>query len=726
MAEANIKAAIARQEPIIGIKDEAEASEAEYKARIKKLWRMIKDADADTRAKIINELDEKTVTDLRTFQNPYRKPVFAGDRYRLLSYGIINLPEKYAQRLAMTTVVGFLYRMLDEYEPEDGGLYPSENDPEFSNMYNIKLQEFEKAKPERLLRQAIEVSNAKIAKLRETDPKSPELIKEAQHIFVLRAKLLRYQEFYLNKDLVSLDDAVTTMTRDLKQTNFELKDAQERLSCSKSKHRRRVMIEEGRSAEIDALDAQEFPEERKLADIMRERKLSVKDMTKAQLEARQRWMDHILVAEDLKRPVKYFESEIDVSNGKIQTSTAKIADLEAKIAKSNLIQKDLEAKKAAVKAAQTALKSEFSKMFGVIGNLAILDVEVERCETTPEEHDQLANEVKAQLKISMTREEYFEQRRQQIEDFLNTWFKYNPDNHVRAGWSPDFLDPEKRPKTHEEREKIRKEVETKYCRSVVPPNDSFARLNRYFENNYQALRQATDDIYDERSDFEPAIVPYEVFEGKNPEAVDKAASEFNRKVADEVEGDIYTVRFGIWNIIAPFAPNLEKRDFFTKKNELIKRIIERNQIDQKEGANLMKQRQKKMKSKNEEQYGKHEMPEAVRKSQTAELEKHGAKSTDQLERELARKERVKIDPTAIPRDEEVSKQDELEIGVHHIKPEFTGRRRVRGRTEAWKFHIPTEKEEGTATVMTPSQAQAVAYKNAADEAKREEEEDKER
>ena len=130
MAEANIKAAIARQEPIIGIKDEAEASEAEYKARIKKLWRMIKDADADTRAKIINELDEKTVTDLRTFQNPYRKPVFAGDRYRLLSYGIINLPEKYAQRLAMTTVVGFLYRMLDEYEPEDGGLYHSENDTE--------------------------------------------------------------------------------------------------------------------------------------------------------------------------------------------------------------------------------------------------------------------------------------------------------------------------------------------------------------------------------------------------------------------------------------------------------------------------------------------------------------------------------------------------------------------------------------------------------------------
>ena len=43
----------------------------------------------------------------------------------------------------------------------------------------------------------------------------------------------------------------------------------------------------------------------------------------------------------------------------------------------------------------------------------------------------------------------------------------------------------------------------------------------------------------------------------------------------------------------------------------------------------------------------------------------------------------------VPRDDNVSNQDEIEVNVHHIKPKKKGRR-VYGQTEQWKFNTAAE------------------------------------
>jgi len=693
----HIEAAIKAKEPIIApAENDNDENDEQYKKRLRSIWRALTSADAVTQKQIIADLDEKTARDLRKFQNPYKKPVFVNDKYKLLVVGMVNLKEKYWRRFTMTAMIGFLYRMLDEFEPADMKSYPSEDDPLFANEYNKVLQEFERNKPERNLKKAIEESSARIEKLK-TEGGSPDLAKEVQDNFILRAKLLRYRQFYNKKDLVAIVDTLEATTRDLRQAEHRLTDVIEELSIFRSKLKRKLLQDAGKSDELKALDQSEFGAAMELAQTMAKEKKTVNDMTKEQIADRERMSKHILLAEDMRKPTSYFESHVVEAQGKVATANDNLD----KLRKSEYTHREarirLETTVKDINHAIDELKSEYVKVFGKTANTSNLDVEVVRYPTTPEEHDALADSVKAKLNIKMTREEYVEVRRAQVEEFLNTWFKYNPDNHVRAAWCPDFLDPEKRPKG-EDLEKQRKEAETKHCRSLQPPNDSFFRIDRYIENNYSELRQATDDVYCERSDIEEGVIPYETFEGKDPEEVDKKAQEFCRKYAGEVDIDMKTLRFGRWNLTAPLKQNLEKRDFFTKENEILKRIVDRSQLDAKEGMKIVKQRAKEMKRKNEAEHGKHEMPDAVRKAQTAELEKAGAKSTAQLEKAFTDMEKN------IPRDEDVSKKDELEVGVHVIKPEFSGRRRIRGRSEVWKFHTPTEKqEEGSVKIMTPGQ-----------------------
>src|SRR4051812_16866160 len=99
------------------IRQDSSVAKQEFDEDLTKLWNIIKTADQETRKKIIAGLPEKTLFLLRTKQNPYQKPVYKGNKDKLLCFNVINLREKYQQRFAMTSLIGFIYRMLDEFEP---------------------------------------------------------------------------------------------------------------------------------------------------------------------------------------------------------------------------------------------------------------------------------------------------------------------------------------------------------------------------------------------------------------------------------------------------------------------------------------------------------------------------------------------------------------------------------------------------------------------------------
>jgi len=78
----------------------------------------------------IENLTEDEITEIRKHINPYGSTIDSDDkRYTCLSY--TNMTKEYLTKLLTTTMVGFLYRMCDEYEIADYELNDEVNDEDF-------------------------------------------------------------------------------------------------------------------------------------------------------------------------------------------------------------------------------------------------------------------------------------------------------------------------------------------------------------------------------------------------------------------------------------------------------------------------------------------------------------------------------------------------------------------------------------------------------------------
>ena len=148
------------------MREQARHAQESYEQDLDKLWEIIKNSNPKRAEEIMSELDEKTITALRTKKNPYKKPIFKGNKNRLLAFNVINLTEKYLQRFAMTSLIGFIYRMLDEYEPEESKKFPSENDAEFGNIHVRKVNELKRSRPRELYKKRAEEITKRINEIR--------------------------------------------------------------------------------------------------------------------------------------------------------------------------------------------------------------------------------------------------------------------------------------------------------------------------------------------------------------------------------------------------------------------------------------------------------------------------------------------------------------------------------------------------------------------------------
>lgn len=212
---------------------------------------------------------------------------------------------------------------------------------------------------------------------------------------------------------------------------------------------------------------------------------------------------------------------------------------------------------------------------------------------------------------------------------------------------------------------------------IIPPQDTYHRINYYMDVNYEELRSAVEAIYDNKPDIEDAIIIYDIVEGTSEE-VEKKRKDFLRKHQDNFKSDVLTVTLGMWNLIASFKENRDKVDFYNKNTEIIARVMQRIEDDKKIGTELMKNRVLKEKAKNIREVGpdapgltqyRGENKEimalagdkAISKEQMMRLEKTrgNEKAAKELEF-LEQKEKRKAELEAIKKERPLNKEEERE------------------------------------------------------------------
>lgn len=94
-----------------------------------RIWELIQKASNEEKKRIIDNLSDEDLINLRHAANPYRKPLYE-PKSKILAFSSINMNEEYTKNFMMTSVVGFLYKMATEFsfsslcEEKDGFLSP--------------------------------------------------------------------------------------------------------------------------------------------------------------------------------------------------------------------------------------------------------------------------------------------------------------------------------------------------------------------------------------------------------------------------------------------------------------------------------------------------------------------------------------------------------------------------------------------------------------------------
>lgn len=645
----------------------------ERQAYLDQMWRLVLAAPDDAAQKaLIARLPEDVISDMRKYKNPMRAPVVDDGNNRYLQFSILDMTKKYKERFLMTSLIGFINRMADEYEPEEASSYTSEDDAVFANVFNVELAAFTKAKPVDVLRAIMTA--------------------EPGNLPVARA-LHKYQSDVAGDDLAKVRDQIEVLTGELRAAEMDLPIAHETVRLARIHYEKRKAADAAEPAARKAMPRDDIvatlgPADTELVDRMNKDKKTIADLKPVDRDRITAKHREILPIEAYSKALATFEVALSAAHAAVPPLEAKIAETRAKLDAAR-------ATEATHLATLRDLGLHRAANFGIDaiskGNGIFTPVPKD-LEPTDEEIDAITQRVKLQLGITMTREEYLDDERDRITRFLDSLFIYNPDNHVRSAYAPNYADttrhlPEARI------EELRQAASVKYSRTLIPPKDTFARWNRYTDANYEELRQATDDIYSERSDIEWSIVPLNVVAANSEADATELAREYQRKHAEEFEASVYTAKFNKWTLLPEFKVNRERIEFLNKDTEVLRRILEQNKIDAEQGRNMVKKRGERMKASEAKSapggdaIGLHAAAGALAGD---DLRKYGAKPMDELE---------------IPRDHGQSTRDELEVGVHSFRPRFAGKnkRRIRGTITSSKFHVPTEAPEAGASLSVTDQ-----------------------
>lgn len=214
-----------------------------------------------------------------------------------------------------------------------------------------------------------------------------------------------------------------------------------------------------------------------------------------------------------------------------------------------------------------------------------------------EDNERIRQAVKKDLGIQQTREDAESMIQDYILDFLDEYFCFDPNNHIRCGYMPQYdqilqekLKCEK-PQYVQTPKGNHMIVTDKFEEYLIPPADTFFAFKNYRDSNYEYLRQATNDIYGNLALVEAAIIPHEVFQNESQ------ASSWRKTYHNDLNTDTILVDFNEWTFTGPWAKNRDKLTFQDEKSRLITDMIERAQKDRNLGRDLLNKKKKKMKGR---------------------------------------------------------------------------------------------------------------------------------
>ncbi len=211
-----------------------------------------------------------------------------------------------------------------------------------------------------------------------------------------------------------------------------------------------------------------------------------------------------------------------------------------------------------------------------------------------EQIEQAKQSVKTQLNCKKTLQDKIRERQDQVLDFLDYYLKYDPNNHIRCGYMPNYdkiLQQKIKDNKHNFKTVSGMIVDSNFEEYLIPPADTHFSLKNYIDSNYEHLRQCTDDIYGKKCAFECAILPLETFNSE------EKAAEFEKKYGSELDCSVHRVQFNNWTFLDSWKENRDKLTFNDDKAELIKQIIAQRQKDEQMGKALLNKKKNKMKGR---------------------------------------------------------------------------------------------------------------------------------
>jgi hypothetical protein len=257
------------------------------------------------------------------------------------------------------------------------------------------------------------------------------------------------------------------------------------------------------------------------------------------------------------------------------------------------------------------------------------------------------------------------ERRIIVQEFLENLFQFDPDEHVRSAYRPQPKDTERKSvktpaaklamqhlmktdssfKENMDKVKALDELKEKtgsvardeklpvdndakvlddpngverFTTEMIPPVDTFGRFNRYFEVNYDKLREVTNDLYCEKPDLDRAICPHAWHDTRDE------ADTYINKHKDEMIAEVTVAHSGKWNFFAPWEKVRSSARYFNSQTIVLEEMLKQIEQDSKLGQDLMKKRVAKKKKKNIEESGPDDPGFAKWKAQNTTLKDMGA------------------------------------------------------------------------------------------------------
>jgi hypothetical protein len=266
-----------------------------------------------------------------------------------------------------------------------------------------------------------------------------------------------------------------------------------------------------------------------------------------------------------------------------------------------------------------------------------------------------------ELKRQYEENKQWMEKRLIVYQFLEEQFKFNPDEHVRSAYIPNFKDKERkvietptgqlamrhfarhdkefsrsyteyleaklerenREKTAQTKKDGKKKIDKKpkmkmdrgkeesklievlekerklydLLVSMIPSYNIFFELERYREKNLEILKDAVRDLYCEKPDYEFLINPYKMH--KNEDEADA----FIDKYKDEVIATVYKATTGKWNPMPKYDPTGENVRFFTDKTYILEEMLKEIKRGEQFAEDVRRKTIKKRKKKNIEEAG---------------------------------------------------------------------------------------------------------------------------